>query len=136
MATIVCIEELNDEENSEGGFLVRLNDGEEIKLWIDTMPSCCEQFGYFISEDNFNDFTGAEVLSVERVDTALKVSQVERFMHEGKLDLDGGGIMFVNINTNRGTLQFVAYNEHNGYYGHDAGVVTRYLESGSLGAYL
>ena len=125
MATIVCVEELND---SEGGYLVRLNDGEVIKLWINMVRDCCERPGYFMSEDNFNDFIGAEVLSVERVDTALKVSQVERFMYKGKLNLDEGGIMFVNINTNRGTLQFVAYNQHNGYYSHSAGVVSRYLE--------
>lgn len=129
MATIVCVEELNDSD--ECGYLVRLNDGEVIKLWINMVRDCCEHPGYFMSEDDFNDFIGAEVLSVERVNTALKVSQVEQFWcvtKEGKLDLDGGDIMFVNINTNRGTLQFVAYNEHNGYYSHMAGVVSRYLE--------
>ena len=33
-----------------------------------------------------------------------------------------GGVMFVNLETDMGTLQFVAYNEHNGYYGHEAKV--------------
>lgn len=128
MATIVCIEELEgSNRDSEGGYLIRLNDGEIIKLWISTSQDCCERFGYFMSEDNFSDFIGAEVKSVERVSTALKVDQVERFMCDGELNLDGGDIMFVNINTNRGTLQFVAYNEHNGYYGHSAGVVSRYF---------
>ena len=28
--------------------------------------------------------------------------------------------MFVNINTSNGLLQFAAYNNHNGYYGHNA----------------
>jgi tRNA(Ile2) C34 agmatinyltransferase TiaS len=38
-----------------------------------------------------------------------------------------GGVMFVNIETNEGTLQFVAYNEHNGYYGHIAKVQSMQL---------
>jgi hypothetical protein len=33
----------------------------------------------------------------------------------------------VNIDTDRGQLQFVAYNEHNGYYGHNAVVVSKQL---------
>ena len=32
--------------------------------------------------------------------------------------------MFVNINTSNGALQFAAYNEHNGYYGHEAVVIS------------
>ncbi len=35
--------------------------------------------------------------------------------------------MFVNLETNVGLLQFVAYNSHNGYYGHDAVLVSKQL---------
>ncbi len=35
--------------------------------------------------------------------------------------------MFVNLETNKGTLQFVAYNEHNGHYGHEAKVTCKQL---------
>ena len=36
--------------------------------------------------------------------------------------------MFVDIVTDRGVLQFVAYNIHNGYYGHEAKVISTQLE--------
>jgi len=34
-----------------------------------------------------------------------------------------GDMLFYTIATNRGDLQFVAYNEHNGYYAHDVVIV-------------
>ena len=41
--------------------------------------------------------------------------------------------MFVNLETNKGTLQFVAYNEHSGYYGHEAKVqCTQLMHSETL----
>ena len=49
-----------------------------------------------------------------------------------------GGIMFVNFVTSKGVMQFVLYNEHNGYYGHDVHVgkmvadVTTILHSDTL----
>ena len=128
MAIITKIEEFNDGcIDGNGGFRVYLDDGEVIKLWLNIQGSCCETFGYFMSEDDVTSFVGAEVLSVERVDTALNVSRVEvQLQKEGCCGFDEGGIMFVNVNTNQGVLQFVAYNSHNGYYGHMAGVVSRY----------
>ena len=52
-------------------------------------------------------------------------------MKQNDLDLNGdyfeGGVMFVNITTSKGVLQFVAYNEHNGYYGHSACVISKQL---------
>ena len=41
-------------------------------------------------------------------------------------DLDAGSAMFINVETTRGLLQFAAYNEHNGYYGHDVLLVSKY----------
>ena len=41
--------------------------------------------------------------------------------------LDSGGAMFVNLETSEGLLQFVAYNAHNGYYGHEAVLVSKQL---------
>lgn len=37
--------------------------------------------------------------------------------------------MFINVETTRGLLQFAAYNEHNGYYGHDVLLVSKYEEA-------
>lgn len=62
---------------------------------------------------------------VTLTDTALNERQMEA---KGVgLELRGpsrcyGGVMFVDLKTDRGILQFVACNEHNGYYGHEATV--------------
>jgi hypothetical protein len=50
-------------------------------------------------------------------------------MNKKKLpDLDKGEAVFVNFETDRGTLQFTAYNGHNGYYGHTVYIETQKLK--------
>ena len=97
------------------GYVVTLEDDTQIKLGIDNGQSCCENWGYLMSEDSFEEFIGAQYLSAQVVDSKLAT-------------FDLGGVyesdcMFVNINTSKGLLQFVAYNEHNGYYSHEAVVI-------------
>lgn len=103
------------------GFQI-VTDKQTIKLGISTGQSCCERTGYFMSEDNLKDFEGSDLVKVEISDTQLK--PCEEFDVK---DMYEGGVMFVNIHTSNGLLQFVAYNEHNGYYGHDAIVVSEQL---------
>ena len=70
-----------------------------------------------MSEDEPSEFLGAMVTEVTVTDTALRTYD--------DLDmLEAGGVMFVNVVTDRGTLQFVCYNAHNGYYGHEAKVIS------------
>lgn len=90
-------------------------------MGISNGQSCCESWGYFLSHDDFSEFIGADLISVEVVDTALNISQV------ADLQDDESSIMFVNINTSNGLLQFVAHNTHNGYYGHEALVISNQL---------
>ena len=127
MENILKIKETNFTVNRGGweecfeGYLID-TDKQTIKLGISTGQSCCENFGYFMSEDNVSEFEGSELVSVEITDTQLKPCS----------DFDAsnmyeGGVMFVNINTSNGLLQFVAYNEHNGYYGHEAIVMSKQL---------
>ena len=97
-------------------------DGFEIKttahkylILIDNDQSCCESWGYFASEDDFSQYIGKELASVELTDTALNRKKVEE---SGYYD-DCGGIQFVDFKmTNGSVLQFAVYNAHNGYYGH------------------
>ncbi len=110
-------------EKCYAGYEVRTSE-QSILLLIDDEPSCCEQWGYFMSEDNLADFVGAEFLGLKITDTALK-SFADDYYKEA-LEWDGD-VMFVDINTDRGVLQFVAYNAHNGYYGHTAKVISRDL---------
>lgn len=100
------------------GFKI-ITDKQEIRMGIYNSQSCCESWGFFMSEDDLEQFIGAEPLGVEIVDTCLKPEKMEDFYE--------GGTMFVNFNTNRGLLQFTAYNSHNGYYGHAAVIESEQL---------
>ena len=82
-----------------------------IQVLIDNGAYCCEQFGSVCSNDNFEDFIGAELNSVY-------VSDVNLMNHEVLNDLYEGDAIFVNLETSQGKLQFAVYNCHNGYYGH------------------
>jgi len=119
METILKIEETTFE--NKDGFIITTTE-QEIKLGINNVQSCCEDWGYFMSEDNLPDFIGAKLLNVNITDTLLKA-------HD-EVDIDNmyvGGVMFVNLETSEGLLQFVAYNEHNGYYGHEACVISKQI---------
>lgn len=112
--------------SSMSGYAITTNE-QVIKLLIDDEQSCCENFGYFMSEDDFNDFIGAQLIDVKITDTELK----EGLLEKNDLDIESeyfeGDVMFVDIVTSKGTLQFVAYNEHNGYYGHEAKVISNQI---------
>jgi hypothetical protein len=97
------------------GFVVTLEDDSQIKMGISNGQGCCERWGYLMSEDNLSGYIGAEYLGIEAVGQALE--------HVEVTEVYEGGIMFINIKTSKGLLQFVAYNEHNGYYSHEAVVI-------------
>ncbi|PEO36747.1 DUF7448 domain-containing protein [Bacillus wiedmannii] len=99
-------------------------DKQTIKLLINSGQCCCENYGYFMSEDNLEEFIGAELLDIKVTDTSRNVTKLKELDLE---DMYGGDIMFVDLITSDGTLQFAAYNEHNGYYGHEAKVISQQL---------
>lgn len=105
METIESITDTNK------GFLIVTSE-QSISLEMDMESQCCERFGYFFSNDVLSEFIGATVSEIRLVDTELNSKKLveERITR--------GDCMFVNIITDRGILQFTAYNEHNGYYGH------------------
>ena len=111
-------------KNGYDGYLIITNE-QEIELSIDNSQSCCERWGYFMSEDNFDDYINSQLLDIKLTDTFLN----ETKMKENDVEsLSEGGIMFVDIKTNEGVLQFVAYNEHNGWYGHEAKITSTYID--------
>ncbi len=88
----------------------------EYMILIDNEQSCCENWGYFSSDDDFEQFIGKELASVELTDTALNKKKLEENLLYG---FGEGGIQFVDFKVKNGTvLQFAVYNAHNGYYGH------------------
>jgi len=100
------------------GFFIK-TDTDNYMVLINNDQSCCENWGYFSTEDDFDSFIGAELLSVRLTDTALKKEKVENAARY----LDCGGIQFVDFETSEGVFQLVVYNSHNGYYGHKIMVV-------------
>jgi hypothetical protein len=113
--TIVSIKEV---DGDYAGYHVT-TDQQVIELEIWNKQDCCENWGYFWSNDNPDDFIGATLQEVRITDTILDTEKL--------VDVYDGGIMFVSLYTSSGVLQFVAYNEHNGYYGHDAIVKSKQL---------
>lgn len=89
-------------------------DEQSVYVLIDNGQSCCEDWGYFASEDDMTPFIGAELTDIVLTDKALNTQKVEQ---SGYYD-DAGGIQFVDFVTDRGTFQLAVYNAHNGYYGH------------------
>lgn len=125
MEKILRIEETNfktkkNDWNSYEGFQI-VTDKQTIKLGISDGQSCCERSGYFMSEDNFSEFIGANLIDLAITNTCLNTKKLE------EEELYEPDLMFVNLNTDKGLLQFVAYNSHNGYYGHSAVVVSEQL---------
>lgn len=102
-----------------------VTDKQVITVAIDNGQSCCEDWGYLMSQDDFEEFIGAELLEVKVVDSALNTT-VKDILKDDYVD--EGSCMFVNFETSAGTLQFTAYNEHNGYYGHEAFVISNQIE--------
>lgn len=93
-----------------------------IKIGINNEQQCCERFGVVITNDDTKEFVGAKLLGISITDEALnnkKLTELEC--------LESGGVMFVNVETSKGLLQFVAYNAHNGYYGHESVLVSKQL---------
>lgn len=103
-------------------------DKQVISLLISNMQSCCESWGYLMSEElnEGDDFIGANITSIEEVKKAdiTKDEKEDDDYYDDHVD----ACIFINVNTDRGTLQFKAYNSHNGYYGHTVCVHSEQLK--------
>ncbi len=119
--TILAIEELTNYDadpkdySSYDGWQITTNK-QIIRLLISNCQSCCENWGYLLSEDDTSAFVGSNLLDIKRVDEDMAVASIRPNLPE--YGWDSGGAVFINIETSAGLLQFVAYNSHNGYYGH------------------
>jgi len=98
------------------GFSIKTNQNTYI-LAISNYQNCCESWGYSSSNDNFNEYIGAELLSIEITDDELKTEEVKNDRYSYDIEEN---VMFLTLHTSNGKLQFAVYNGHNGYYGHSA----------------
>lgn len=75
-----------------------------------------------------DEFIGATLLGLRVIDTDC-ATVLEATWDDNEEVNDGryDNSMFVNIETSKGTLQFVAYSNHNGYYGHVTRVISQQL---------
>lgn len=98
-----------------------------IEIAVDSFQNCCENWGYISSNNNFSDFCGAEILEIkytQKIDEVLETVAMQLSKEGVTLD----DIYFITFETSKGTLQFVVYNEHNGYYGHDCYVSCDFIK--------
>ena len=110
-----------DDWESYDGYEI-VTDKQTIKIGISNKQSCCERFGYFITEDDLIEYIGSGLISISQTDTVMDTKTI------GELRLyDEPNTMFISFETTRGTFQFVAYNSHNGYYGHNAIIISEQL---------
>lgn len=113
--------------------ITETNDGFEIKTNKQTITlklgdgggGCCEISGTLMSEDDLSRFVGSQLTSITRVDEQLKSYPALEELPNN--DDRGTATVFVNLDTSVGLLQFVAYNNHNGYYGHPVTVRSKQL---------
>lgn len=124
--TITSITEYNSPlavYGSEMGHQI-ITSKQTVLLAIDDEGSCCETWDCFFHTAT-EEFVGAELLGVERAEEALAcigISAAE------DLETYEANILHVNIITDRGVLQWTAYNNHNGYYPHGVRVVSQQLK--------
>lgn len=103
-------EVFGDKEETYSGFTIKTNLG-EIKLGITNGNLCCENWGYLMSQDDLSCFIGAHLLDYFTTTEQLETVEIP--------ELYEGAVIFVTFVTTAGEFQFAAYNEHNGYYGHE-----------------
>ncbi len=131
METILRIEDTVFKDKDSMGYEVEYagyvitTDEQVIKIGVSTEQDCCEKPGHFSSADNLDDFIGARLSFLTIADSELQPGLTKERTNGGIYE---GGIMHVNLDTDRGILQLTAYNDHNGYYGHAGIVVSEQLK--------
>ena len=101
------------------GFEVQTTE-QVIFVGISNYQDCCEDWGYVSTVDDVKDYIDAELLNIVIVDENLNTKDF--------VESDESAAMFVNFETSKGTFQLTMYNIHNGYYSHDAVLVSRQLD--------
>jgi hypothetical protein len=101
------------------GVTISLDDGRAVRFGISDGQSCCEDFNYLHPADDYPNFVGAEYQGLREIYT-WPASIDNPYAEYG---FDAGGFQAIEVATDRGPLQFVVYNAHNGYYSHSTVIV-------------
>lgn len=89
-------------------------------ILISNAPQCCENFGYVSKPEDYKDYIGAGVYSISSTVRTIK-DNIESIQLSSSSEYSN--CLFITFYTDKGDLQFTAYNEHNGYYGHNVVIV-------------
>lgn len=119
MSKIVSIDPDHEWEATKwdmySGVCITLDDGKQVKFGIAEGQSCCEYYGYLHPADDYNEYIGAEYLGVREINTwPANVDVPDRLKGLSY----SGYFQAIEVATSNGPLQFVVYNDHNGYYPH------------------
>lgn len=101
-----------DENIDFNGFILK-TESHIITLAIQNEQECCELYGYFMTNDDINEFIGHDLLDVKITDTDLTEHSViydhinsllgEDIVNESDRSSE---VMFVTLTTTNGILQF------------------------------
>jgi len=81
-------------------------DDDSVMTVFDYGQSCCEH-RYMRTDDKFEDFIGAKLLSMELKEAPTTTGEYG----------DEHEVQFLELMTSKGALTMASHNEHNGYYG-------------------
>ena len=80
---------------------------------------CCEEWGYLSSPDNIKDFIGLKVENISGVGSPSEGFKKHTILHKYECN----EFAILQIETDKGTLEWAVYNSHNGYYSHKVIVI-------------
>lgn len=104
------------------GTLIKLNDGDEISLYITRFSICCETWGWYVTDDisNFQltrDYSGADVTGVEWHGLG-QIQDKSLLCEDHPLLAEECNNACIEVKTTMGVLYLVVWCAHNGYYPH------------------
>jgi len=93
------------DDDGQDTLKVTFDDGSMLTAY-DAGQSCCEH-RYMRTDDKFEDFVGAKLLSMELKEAPTTTDEYG----------DEHEVQFLELMTSKGALTMASHNEHNGYYG-------------------
>lgn len=104
--TISSLELDKDGGDGDGAVIIGFTDNSVLTLF-DGGRSCCES-RYIVSDADLQYFVGAKLINVKLAELPLLSKEEDYDVHEAQS---------LQLETDKGVVDFVTHNEHNGYYG-------------------
>src|SRR5208282_2129546 len=107
------IEKIVNIDNADLGYEIHTNK-QVISVLIGNDGNCCEVWGFLDTQDDIQEFIGAELISINAIDSYYKIHpKYHAFIDDFTPYIeDETSYCFVDVNTSKGKLQFTIYNSH------------------------